>query len=200
MVNDVIDNFKIISKIGEGMFGIVFKGICLTTSKHVAIKIEKEFDLPTSILKHEAQILLSLKGCVGVPPLLGYGLYEGHRYIITPLYSTTLENKILKFGKLCGLDALIICDKIKRILKSIHKKGFIHRDIKPDNIMFDESDENIFLIDFGLSTNYINSIVKQTQSGKYVGTYDFLGELGRQGLICKEVDYEGLEKTIEYCI
>lgn len=199
MVNDTIDNFKIISKIGEGMFGYVFSGYCQTTGKEVAIKIEKELDLPTSILKHEAQILLSLKGCNGVPPLLGYGLFEGHRYIITPFYHITLETKISKFGKMNGLDALMLCDKIKRILKCIHKKGFIHRDIKPDNIMFDNND-SIYLIDYGLSTNYILSNVKQTQSGTHVGTYEFLGELGRKGFICREVDYEGLEKTIEYCI
>ena len=64
--------------------------------------------------------------------------------------------------------------------------------------MFDG--DNIFLIDYGLATNFINSKIKQTQSGTHVGTYEFLGELGRQGFICREVDYEGLEKTIEYCI
>lgn len=198
MVKDVVGNFKLLSKLGEGMFGIVFKGRCQTTGKEVAVKIEKELDLPTSLVKHEAQILLSLKGCNGVPPLLGYGLYEGHRYIAIPLFDHTLIDKIKQNGKLGGLEALLIIDKVKRILKAIHKRGIIHRDIKPDNIMFDG--DNIFLIDYGLATNFINSKIKQTQSGTHVGTYEFLGELGRQGFICREVDYEGLEKTIEYCI
>jgi serine/threonine protein kinase len=199
MVKDTIGDFKLVSKLGEGMFGIVFRGKCQTTGREVAIKIEKELDLPTSIVKHEAQVLLSLKGCTGVPPLLGYGLYEGHRYITLPLFDHALIDKVKQEGKLSGLDALIVCDKVKKILKCIHKKGFIHRDVKPDNVMFDNSG-NIFLIDYGLATNYITSNVKQTQSGTHVGTYEFLGELGRKGFICTDVDYEGLEKTIEYCI
>lgn len=193
-----IGNFTICEKLGEGMFGIVYSGKCNKTNRDVAIKIEKEQDFSTSLVKHEAKVLLALKGCQGVPPLLGYGTFHEHRYIVLPLFDVSLFDKIKQSGKLNGLDGLLIHKQVKQILTSIHKRGFIHRDVKPDNIMLD-SENNIYLIDYGCATNYKRS---QTPSAtrSYVGTYEYLGELGKRGIVCPEVDFESLDKTMESCI
>lgn len=213
----LIKNYELLSLLGEGNFGYVFRGKCQTTGRDVAIKIEKELDIPTSLIKHEAQVLLSLKGCPGVPALFDYGLYKDHRYIITQLFDETLETRMRTKSlsssstqtSHTSLELLVIKNKLTKIVKEIHKRGFIHRDIKPDNIMFDNNN-NIYLIDFGFATNYnmyttsstcqteTETEIKTTTSGKYVGTYDFLGECGRKGLVCKEVDYEGLDITMNY--
>lgn len=199
-----IGKFIIENKLGEGNFGVVYGGKCTETGKKVAIKIEKEQYIQTSLLKHEAKVLLALKGCSGVPSLLGYGLFQKHRYIVIPLFDNSLCDRIKDNGKMAGLQCLLIRSQLKDILKSIHKRGFIHRDVKPDNIMF--SGNNIYLIDYGCATNYKNKIACKTtsknniQTKSYVGTYEFLGELGKKGYICCDVDYEGLEKTIEACM
>lgn len=200
----IIKNYELLGLIGEGNFGFVFRGKCQTTGRDVAIKIEKELDIPTSLIKHEAQVLLSLKGCPGVPALFDYGLYKDHRYIITQLFDETLETRMrmkslsssTSTSTHTSLELLVIKNKLTKIVKEIHRRGFIHRDIKPDNIMFDNNN-NIYLIDFGFATNYHHGQTLNT-SGNYVGTYDFLGECGRKGLVCKEVDYEGLDITMNY--
>lgn len=202
-----IEDFEIGEELGEGAFGIVYGGVCKRTGKPVAIKIEKEVDVPTSFVKHEAQVLLALKGCKGVPALLGYGVISDHRYLITPLLERSLSDMIRADGPLSGMDALTIHGQVRKVLKGIHKKGFVHRDVKPDNIMF--SGDDVYLIDYGCATNYriaerrhraeSRSPNNRTppKSSSYVGTYEYLGELGRQGCICCEVDFEGLDKSIE---
>ena len=65
-----IDDYEIVSKLGEGNFGIVLCGLCQTTGKEVAIKIEKENEIERSLLQHEAQVLLTLKGCDGIPNMI----------------------------------------------------------------------------------------------------------------------------------
>lgn len=205
-----IGDFVINERLGEGAFGVVYSGRCSKTGKQVAIKIEKEQDIPTSFAKHEASVLLSLKGCRGVPSLLGYGLFQEHRYIVTPLFDESLQDRVNRDGKLDGLNGLMIRKQIRDILKSIHKRGFIHRDIKPDNVMF--SGKDIYLIDFGCATNYKTAERNHKSNNKsphnrtppksnsYVGTYEFLGDMGKQGYICCEVDFEGLEKTMDACM
>ena len=42
-------------------------------------------------------------------------------------------------------------------LRDLHSIGYVHNDIKPDNMLLDpKNKENIFLIDFGLSTQYLD--------------------------------------------
>ena len=75
----IIDNYvfnKEKDLLGEGNFGIVMRARNLDydyDSKDVALKIEKEdCEEEKSLIQHEAQVLLSLKGCNGIPRLIKY--------------------------------------------------------------------------------------------------------------------------------
>ena len=161
MTTNVIDNYvfnKEKDLLGQGNFGVVMRAKNLDydyeTARYVAIKIEKEdFEEEKSLIQHEAQVLLSLKGCNGIPRLIKYGNYFGFRYLITPLFKETLTERIKK-GSVSSLEILVYRKKLKEIIDNIHKRGFIHRDVKPDNIMFDDND-NLYLIDFGCATRYV---------------------------------------------
>jgi serine/threonine protein kinase len=64
--------------------------------------------------------------------------------------------EIIKSGTRFSLnDTIQIGLQMIDILKSIHEKGLLHRDIKPDNFLFDISSNNIILIDFGLCKKFI---------------------------------------------
>lgn len=189
-----INDYALGEVLGEGNFGVVYSGTHNKTSEDVAIKFETQ-DLPTSLLKHEAKVLLSLKGTRGIPRLISYGSYQGVKYMVMNRMTYSIDVSSLSFY---GKSVKDIESELSGVLRTIHSKGFVHRDVKPDNIMFDSSG-NVTLIDFGFATNYSSkSCIKRTKSESYVGTKEFLGPLGLQGYVCPEVDIESSQKTMKY--
>lgn len=64
----------------------------------------------------------------------------------------SLSAFVIKYGRLSEKTALTVCVQICEALNVFHKKGFVHRDLKPDNIMiskYDETTPQIKIIDFG---------------------------------------------------
>jgi serine/threonine protein kinase len=68
-----------------------------------------------------------------------------------------------------------ICVQILSILRDIHTKGIVHRDIKPDNFLMGK-DNVIFLIDFGLCKKYLKDYVhiENKKLSKLLGTPAFV--------------------------
>ena len=62
-----------------------------------------------------------------------------------------LHDKIKKHTRFTEHQARIYMIQILKTINYIHFKGFVHRDVKPENIMIDGSDNSIKFIDFGLS-------------------------------------------------
>jgi len=187
-----ITNYIMGDMLGKGNFGVVYAARHCMTGQEVAIKFEI-YGLSPSLLQHEARVLLCLKGCAGIPKVIGYGVFGGIKYLIMErMVDKVTQNTLLSFNKTLS-DGII---ELEGLLRRIHSKGFVHRDVKPDNIMFDVSG-NLTLIDFGFATNY-SSKPKKSKSAKVVGTKAFLGPLGLEGFICPEVDKEGAKKTIEF--
>lgn len=62
-----------------------------------------------------------------------------------------LHDKIKKEMRLTEHQARIYMIQILKTINYIHFKGFVHRDVKPENILIDGSDNSIKFIDFGLS-------------------------------------------------
>jgi len=157
--------YKIISKLGEGKFGIVFKGVNLESNEIVAIKTE---NLKTSykLLKNETKILKYLydQGCRFIPIVFWYGICLDKTCLIFSCFSFSLYDYIENKGK---IDIKVISNIMKsciEVLESIHKYYVLHRDIKPQNFMYRNGE--IFLIDFGLATFYIDENGKHIENKK----------------------------------
>ncbi|CAK62722.1 unnamed protein product (macronuclear) [Paramecium tetraurelia] len=155
-------NYKILSNIGSGSGHQVFKVQNNQSSRILALKIEKIPSLGQ--LEGEIQRLQELEGVKGIPQLIDFGKTKDSNYIITPLLKRNLS-EIAKESVLSLQSTLAIGLSIIEILEQVHKKGILHLDIKPENIMISQPQINvpvdqilrpgfIQLIDFGLSQKF----------------------------------------------
>lgn len=140
--------------IGNGKFGQIYLGIDQTNNKDVAIKLESK-DNSYITLKNEATILKYLHDnrCCYIPLLYWFGNFQDKFCIVLSkydcsLYEYAINNEISENLK----NDLML--KMITIIEDIHKNYVVHRDIKPHHFMIKNT--HLYLIDFGISTFYIN--------------------------------------------
>lgn len=151
--------YILLDNIGSGCFGSIYKGQNIRTKEFVAIKIEPIKD-NLKLLKNESKIYQYLNGYEGIPSVKWFGKDNENYYMVINLLGNSLQDFIKNKYFSLAL-TLKIGIKVLTILKTIHDKGLVHRDIKPDNFLFGLNNvNNIYLIDFGFCKSY-------TENGKH---------------------------------
>jgi len=157
--NFIPNNYSIIEEIGKGSFGTVLK--CKHNNKIVALKIEKYNNINEQKLNKELYIYNKLKDIEGIPNIYNYIDYKEQKKSILVLeyLGPTLEQLFNFCNRKFTLKTnLLIIDQLITRLENIHCHGILHKDLKPENFLIGYYDKNlIYLIDFGLSVNYINN-------------------------------------------
>src|ERR1044072_7193831 len=141
---DAIAHYRIVSKLGEGGMGAVYRATDTRLNREVAIKV-----LPEALaadpdrvarFKREAQVLASLNH----PNIASiYGVEE--RAIVLEL----VEGAELQ-GPLPEVEGLPILLQLVDALEYAHERGVIHRDLKPANLKL-TPDGRLKVLDFGLA-------------------------------------------------
>jgi serine/threonine protein kinase len=150
--------YKLLDKIGEGCFGSIFKGKNIRSNEEVAIKIEP-IATQAKLLKNESTIYQYLLNTAGIPTVKWYGKDECNYYMVLNLLGESLQTVKDNVGFFSLKATLQIGIQIVSLLQTIHDKGLIHRDIKPDNFLFGLNDKKtqIYIIDFGFCRTFINN-------------------------------------------
>jgi len=143
MINS--QSFQITRILGRGRKSIVFAAVD-ENNKKVCVKLEPIAE--ATQIKNEAKILTLLTKCNGVPKLLysGNAMYLGEQYyaVVTDVIG---EYTLSDCGDMDDLQLHKIASRCIDILKEIHSQGILHRDIKPNHIIF--SKDEPYIIDFG---------------------------------------------------
>src|SRR5882762_2741839 len=166
-------NYELISILGHGGFGITYYARDTTLGREVAVK---EY-LPTSLalrengttvvprstqlaedfiwgrdrFLEEARILATLEGVPSIVRVYDYLEANGTAYMVMGLArGETLEQRLKRDKQLPAAIVERLLDRLLSGLEEVHKAGFLHRDVKPANIILNAKD-NPTLIDFGAS-------------------------------------------------
>ncbi|MFT6731921.1 MAG: serine/threonine-protein kinase PpkA [Polaribacter sp.] len=97
---------------------------------------------------------------------------SGNFYYLAMEYMRGKELKARISNGLKTKEALSIIAKLAMALHFAHSKGYIHRDVKSENILFDDNNQPI-LTDFGIA-KASNSSTQMTQTGKLIGTPEYM--------------------------
>ena len=159
--------YRIIEPIGAGQFGQIFKGEHIITREKVAIKIQPNNQLIRS-LQNEAKVYRQLIGQPGFAALKAFQ----DNMLVLELLGPSMAN-VIQHVKVLGIqDVLLVGVQLISRVQTLHNLGYIHRDIKPDNVMLGVNSNKhvIYLIDFGLCT----SKTKTISSKSTVGSLNFV--------------------------
>jgi serine/threonine-protein kinase len=176
----IAGRFRIVSRVGVGAMGTVYKAIQSSVDRPVALKVLRH-DLTrdpetAARFNREARATSALKHPNTVT-LYDYGqTEEGHLYIAMELLEGRLLGRVLKEDGELQIDlAVRIVIQVARSLAEAHHKGIVHRDLKPDNIMLAqvEGQEVVKVLDFGIAKivhgdRRIDAL--ETQAGTVFGT------------------------------
>ena len=154
-------------EIGQGIYGITYKAINQTNNEVVVLKTFKS-ELPqqaqTSKIRkkflNEAQILLECSH----PNIISYREFfseNGVPYIVMDYVAgKTLDKVVLPDNPLPEDTAIKYIRQVGEALKVLHSKGLLHRDIKPQNLILSQDNQQVILIDFGIAKEFDKRIVQ----------------------------------------
>uniref|UniRef100_A0A0K0F7Z7 non-specific serine/threonine protein kinase n=1 Tax=Strongyloides venezuelensis TaxID=75913 RepID=A0A0K0F7Z7_STRVS len=153
--------FKIIEKIGEGGCGSIYTARDINTRIRVAVKTARNGTDEGNILKIEASVLKRLEGRNNVAQILAEGKKESFSYIVMTLLGNSIAELKSKCKTFTSSTLVRLSIQLLYGIKELHEIGFVHRDVKPDNICIGRKGgalKVIQLLDFGLCREYIITI------------------------------------------
>jgi len=163
--------YQVIAPLGEGGMAAVYKAFQPAMERYVALKILPRHyaNAPqfVSRFKREAKVLAQLQH-PHILPVFDFGESEGYTYLAMPLIKSGTLTDLLQGEPLPFEQIRLIIAQMGGALAYAHTHGFIHRDVKPSNVLIDESG-NCLLSDFGLAM-ILEGSEKLTASGAVIGT------------------------------
>src|SRR5437588_5643873 len=175
----VVGGYRIDELIGRGGMGLVYRATNVALHRIYALKVlspelaeDQQF---RERFKREMRIAASLHH----PNIVGIyyaGEHEGMLFFVMDFVTgTDLREILLKHGAIEPNRAVDLLEQFASALDAAHRRGLVHRDVKPANIMITVKDgeEHAYLTDFGLAKKF-DTASGLTAKGLMVGTVDYM--------------------------
>ncbi|KAB1223772.1 Casein kinase I isoform delta-like [Morella rubra] len=169
----IAGKFKLGRKIGSGSFGELYLGVNVQTGEEVAVKLEP-VKTKHPQLHYESKLYMLLQGGTGIPHLKWFGVESEYNVMVIDLLGPSLEDLFNYCNRKFTLKTvLMLADQLINRVEYMHSRGFLHRDIKPDNFLmglgrkanqrfiyvsdickYDMELNEVYVIDYGLAKKY----------------------------------------------
>ncbi|CAI0463946.1 unnamed protein product [Linum tenue] len=152
----IASKFKLGRKIGSGSFGELYLGVNIQSGEEVAVKLESA-KTKTPQLHYESKLYMLLQGGTGIPHLKWFGVEGEYNVMVIDLLGPSLEDLFNYCNrKLTLKTVLMLADQLINRVEYLHQRGFLHRDIKPDNFLMGlgRKANQVYIIDYGLAKKY----------------------------------------------
>ena len=179
---EAVAGFEILSELGHGGMGIVYKARHLRLKRLVALKVIRygrhrnpedlaRFQIEAEVvarLNHPNIVRIYEIGKAGRVPFVALELLEGG----------TLKDRLAGTPQPLRETAVLLCT-LARAIHAAHVEGVLHRDIKPSNVLFDR-DGTPKIADFGLAKR-MDVEEGETITGQVIGTPSYMAPEQAQG-------------------
>ncbi|EDW13876.2 casein kinase I [Drosophila mojavensis] len=148
--------YRLLSPIGSGSFGELYRASGVHCGEEVAVKLESS-SVKYPQLPREAKIYNILRGGVGFPHIRYFGTEGIYNVLVLDLLGPTLEDLLNFCARNFSLKTtLMLADQILARVEYLHMNCLLHRDIKPENFLMGLGSQRtrVFMIDFGLAKRY----------------------------------------------
>ena len=182
LVGDEFAGYRVRSVLGRGGMSVVYQAENLRLSSVIALKVLApelaSDDVFRARFLEESRIAASLNH-PNVIPIYDMGSQDDLLYIAMRYVSgTDMRQMIKKRGRILPATALFLVGQAARALDAAHRKGLVHRDVKPGNLLIergsDDADpDHVYLADFGI-TKHAMSRSGLTSTGQFLGTIDYV--------------------------
>jgi sugar lactone lactonase YvrE/predicted Ser/Thr protein kinase len=181
-VGSELAGYRIEQTLGRGGMSVVYIAEHVRLNRKVALKLLapelSEDERFRERFLRESQLAASLDH-PNVIPIYDADEADGVLYIAMRFVEGADLRGLLVHGPLEPRRAVSLLSQVASALDAAHRRGLVHRDVKPANILI-SSDEHVYLSDFGL-TKQASSTTGLTATGQLVGTLDYVAPEQIQG-------------------
>jgi YVTN family beta-propeller protein len=205
-----VSGYRVESLIGRGGMGEVYRAMDTRLGRPVALKVLTDGvagdELHRRRLIEESRRAASLDH-PNVVPVYEAGESDGRLFLaMRYVAGTDLKALLRREGALDPARAIAIVEQVAGALDAANRRGLVHRDVKPSNVLLDHADgrEHAYLADFGLTRSMAD---RTPVDGQFMGTVDYVapeqirgdaidGRADQYGLAC--LLFECLTGTVPY--
>ncbi len=172
-----LGEYEIVREIGHGGMGRVFLARQTKLGREVALKVIADHRLTDPKTRDRFDAEMRAVGRLSHPNIVtahDAREVDGLAVLVTELIDgKNLQQIVKQTGPLSLSNAADVITKVAAALQYTSEQGFVHRDVKPSNIMISRSGE-VKLLDLGLARFHTNPGVELTASGQTIGTADYV--------------------------